>query len=298
MLYLSYSPPTLTGKSAKTKIGDVQMLPFQLDRRIRSWPGWLKAPLHAARLLARGMPRQAQWPFKAFFLQVGTLVGNALSTKRERECLACGWSGRKFLPDWGFDRIVPDTVCPSCGCYSRYHLYFWWLRRFLGVQPCSEMIRVLEIAPRQCSAAFFEQAVHVHSYSSCDLSSSLAMSRQDVTSLGFRDDTFGIVLCSHVMEHVRADVTGMRELYRVTSSPEGVALIQAPVAWSRQRTREYSAPRPEESGHVRSYGRDYVQKLESAGFRVEILDTAEQLDGATRLRHGIKSDRLVVAYKD
>jgi ubiquinone/menaquinone biosynthesis C-methylase UbiE len=62
------------------------------------------------------------------------------------------------------------------------------------------------------------------------------MSRHDITLLGFRDGVFDLVLCSHVLEHVSADVAAMRELYRVTC-PGGVALVQVPVGWTLSNTR-------------------------------------------------------------
>lgn len=274
------------------------MLPTPIDHWIRSWPEWLKTPLHAFRLLAQGMLRQAQWPFIAFLLQIGTLIANAVSAKCERECLACGWTGWRFLPDWSMDKIVQDTLCPRCGSFSRYHLYFWWLRQFLNMQPGELLrIRILEVAPKPCSIRFFRQSVCNGGYHSCDLTSSLAMSKQDITYLGYRDKVFDLVLCSHVLEHVFKDVIGISELYRVTRHG-GVGLIQVPVDWNLTKSQEYSKPKPEEDSHVRRYGQDYLQRLESVGFRIEVFYMNEQMDVATQLRYGIKPERLVIAYKD
>ncbi len=51
------------------------------------------------------------------------------------------------------------------------------------------------------------------------------MKEIDVTSITYDSNTFDVILCSHVLEHVLDDDKAMRELYRVLK-PNGWGIIQ------------------------------------------------------------------------
>ncbi len=54
------------------------------------------------------------------------------------------------------------------------------------------------------------------------------MKEIDVTSITYDSNTFDVILCSHVLEHVLDDGKAMRELYRVLK-PGGWGIIQVPI---------------------------------------------------------------------
>jgi len=97
----------------------------------------------------------------------------------------------------------------------------------------------------------------------------------DVTAMPFPDDQFDLILCSHVLEHVPDDRQAMRELYRVLK-PGGWAILMVPLDRACAVTQEdATVVDPEERkrlygqfDHVRLYGRDYAERLKSAGFTV------------------------------
>jgi predicted SAM-dependent methyltransferase len=111
-----------------------------------------------------------------------------------------------------------------------------------------------------------------------------AMVVADITAIPFAAATFDVLLCNHVLEHVSNDRQAMRELYRVLK-PGGWAVLQSPVDKRRAQTFEDStiiSPQDRERlfgqrDHVRVYGRDYKERLESAGFAVTIVDYSEQV---------------------
>ena len=45
--------------------------------------------------------------------------------------------------------------------------------------------------------------------------SPIADVKADITNLPFNDDSFDIVFCNHVLEHIQDDTKAMKELYRV-----------------------------------------------------------------------------------
>jgi SAM-dependent methyltransferase len=122
-----------------------------------------------------------------------------------------------------------------------------------------------------------------------------------ITEICFRADAFDLVICSHVLEHVKADRQAMGELFRVVR-PGGVAIVPVPISWNSDMTDEEEGltslekrERFGEEDHVRRYGRDYLQRLREAGFEVELhrLNDA-QLGSRYRIDN---RDPLVVARK-
>ena len=99
----------------------------------------------------------------------------------------------------------------------------------------------------------------------------------DLTNLTFEDNSFDCIICYHVLEHIPDDKKAMRELYRVLK-PTGWAILQVPLLKGIYETREdLSITSPEmrrklygQEDHVRYYGLDYKDRLESSGFDVRI----------------------------
>ena len=108
------------------------------------------------------------------------------------------------------------------------------------------------------------------------------MIKLDMSDITFPDGSFDVVISSHVLEHVNDDIKAMKELYRVQKS-SGWSVHLVPIDHSREYTFEDPAiTTPEERNrvyghydHKRIYGRDYKNRLESAGFRVEVFMTKD-----------------------
>ena len=107
----------------------------------------------------------------------------------------------------------------------------------------------------------------------------------DVCDIQFPSNTFDVVLCNHVLEHLVDDRKAMAEIYRVLK-PGGWALLQVPLDEKLHETYEdpgiiskpdrahhYGSP-----DHLRLYGRDYQAKLESVGFCVKTDNIMNELN--------------------
>jgi ubiquinone/menaquinone biosynthesis C-methylase UbiE len=116
-------------------------------------------------------------------------------------------------------------------------------------------------------------------YVTTDLNSPLADVKADICNLPFEDNSYDVILCNHVLEHIPDDTKAMQELYRVLK-PSGFGVFQIPQDLNRESTYEDNTitdkkERAEIFGqydHVRIYGRDYFDKLRSIGFKVEEVD--------------------------
>lgn len=208
------------------------------------------------------------------------------------ECVFCGWHFRRFRPS-GFHYPViiekqvigghwhRDNVCPRCMSNARERLAYLYLKDRTSVfdQPA----RLLHIAPEPQLASTLKRAPNIK-YVSADLFEPGVMSRFDIQKAPFPDQTFDVVICNHVMEHVGDDSVAMAEVHRILK-PGGWAMLQVPIALALDRTIEDPTATTEsqrierfgQEDHVRLYSRgDYIDRLKAAGFHV----TAENYPNA------------------
>lgn len=155
----------------------------------------------------------------------------------------------------------------------------------MGLFPGTTGKRLLHVAPETCLSSELQR---IYEYISVDLDGSRALVQMDITGLTFPDEYFDAIICNHVLEHIPDDNAALSELYRVLK-PGGWASIQVPLEGDATR-EDLSVSDPMErerrygqQDHVRSYGRDFVRRLETAGFSVIVL-SKEMLVGGEMLR--------------
>jgi SAM-dependent methyltransferase len=208
-----------------------------------------------------------------------------LSLGARFECPFCHWRFRR-LRSAGFDYPIlkeanvvgaschPDDVCPRCMSNSRERLIYRYLKDRTSV--FAGRLRLLHIAPEPHLEQTLRQVPGIQ-YVSADLAKTRVSVRLDVMALPFPDDSFDVIICNHVLEHVDDDRVAMRELSRVLR-PGRTALLQVPIGRALRDTVEdptavTEADRIRRFGqrdHVRLYAAgDYLERLEKAGFRVK-----------------------------
>jgi SAM-dependent methyltransferase len=104
----------------------------------------------------------------------------------------------------------------------------------------------------------------------------------NVLDIPFPDNSFDLVICNHLLEHVPNDMDAMKELLRVLKVG-GEAILQVPISKNSAKTIEdWSVTTPEERerafgqfDHVRIYGQDYTDRLTLAGFKVERINISK-----------------------
>src|SRR5690606_37351978 len=100
----------------------------------------------------------------------------------------------------------------------------------------TDRLKVLHIAPEHCFIDRFEKMKNLD-YITADIESPLAKVKMDIHDIPFEENTFDVVFCNHVMEHVDSDLRAMQEIYRVMK-PGGWAIIQSPIDLSLEKTFE------------------------------------------------------------
>ncbi len=129
-------------------------------------------------------------------------------------------------------------------------------------------------------------------YITADLYNPRAMVNMDITSIQFPDESFDVIYCCHVLEHVMDDRQAMKEFQRVLKRG-GWAILLVPI--TAERTLEDpSVVSPEDrlrvfgqADHVRIYGPDYADRLREAGFEVEVTSINDLVAKSDAARMGL-----------
>jgi ubiquinone/menaquinone biosynthesis C-methylase UbiE len=123
----------------------------------------------------------------------------------------------------------------------------------------------------------------------------------DIHQIPFNEDTFDVVLCNHVLEHVTDDIKAMNEIFRVLK-PGGFSILQVPffnpvpnvtfedatITDKRQREKIFG-----QDDHVRKYGNDYQQRIRQSGL-TPIADLyVNELEDGVRKRYGLVKGEVI-----
>ena len=194
-----------------------------------------------------------------------------------RECPCCGGRFKRMserrLAGFG-------GICPRCRSHPRHRAIALLLAR--GELPGR---RLLHFAPEPLFDPVFERLPEIERttadlYAPADL-------RLDITKMDLKDDSFDLILCSHVLEHVPDDSAAMSELRRVLA-PGGLCLVLTPYRPEVTTYEDPSITSPldrmvafGQQDHVRIYGADLADRLGGQGFEVSDRTPAQLFDEVT-----------------
>ena len=223
-----------------------------------------------------------------------TLKGNDV------ECICCGGKFLSFLPAGIVKRA--NAKCPKCGALERHRTIWMFFKNETNL--FSSKLDVLNVAPEKLFYKKLNSLKNI-SYTSIDLqpesydygSKTIAM---DLTDLKFKEKSFDVIICNHVLEHIPNDAKAMSEMFRVLRQ-DGWAVINVPVNNNSGTTIEdvtindpikqlelYGQP-----DHVRVYGKDYVTRLENAGFKVKVIPYTKAFTHNERFKFGFKLEENI-----
>lgn len=218
------------------------------------------------------------------------------------ECPVCDKSFSKFLP-YGYTKQTSrkSALCPNCLALERHRLLWMFLKDETNF--FTDKLKVLHIAPEQCFYKRFKKLDNLD-YTTGDLVSPIADIHFDIQDIPFDDNTYDVVICNHVLEHVDDDAKAMREFYRILK-PGGYAILQVPQDISLEKTYEdASITDPAEReihflqrDHVRLYGLDYAERLKKAGFAVDENLYVKKIDKAIVEKYKLPENEIIYLNK-
>lgn len=212
-----------------------------------------------------------------------------------------GKSFKSFLP-YGYGTQRNNVLSPSTLSLERHRLLWLYLKNETDFFSSNK--KILHFAPEQAFYKRFRKMNNLD-YTTTDLNSPLADVKADICNLPFENDSYDVILCNHVLEHIPDDTKAMKELYRVLK-PNGRAILQIPQDLKRAKTFEDDSITDKKErakifgqyDHVRVYGRDYFNKLRSIGFKVEEVDYTATLSEAEIEKYCLaKGEIIPVCFK-
>lgn len=217
------------------------------------------------------------------------------------KCPVCEKSYKKFLP---YGRINPreNALCPNCLSLERHRLIWLYLQE--KTDFFKRKLHILHIAPEACFIKRFEK-LHGDQYVTADIESPLAKVKMDVHQIPFEPKTFDLILCNHVLEHVRDDIKVMQEFNRVLK-PGGMAILQVPffspvpaatfedlsITDKREREKLFG-----QDDHVRKYGLDYPKRINQSGLIAFEDLFVNELSDEIRKKYGLVKGEIIYGGK-
>lgn len=215
----------------------------------------------------------------------------------KRVCPVCCKSSRRFSTVGDVPR--KDALCVRCGAMERHRLLWLYLSRKTDIFD-GQPKKMLHISPEKCFESRFKKLLG-DNYLTADLYNQRAMVKMDITNIEYAAESFDVILCSHVLEHVQDDKKAMQEINRVLKS-DGWAILLVPINVEKtfedpsiidpvERLKYFG-----QKDHVRVYGIDYVNRLREAGFIVEISEVSDIVQSDEVIKMGLASSSCKIFY--
>ena len=202
----------------------------------------------------------------------------------------------KFL-SYGYKTVRKNALCPGTLSLERHRLLWLYLDRETNF--LNSNLKVLHVAPEQVFQKKFKKLKNWE-YFTFDLNSPIADIKGDLISTNFKDEYFDLIICNHVLEHIEDDKSALNEIYRILKY-NGISILQVPMNVKRKNTFEDSSIKSKNQrekyfgqyDHVREYGLDFKDRVEQAGFEVEIINYSTKISQDLVIKYGLMKDDLI-----
>lgn len=195
-------------------------------------------------------------------------------------CVVCGHHIESFEPYGIFPR--PNAKCPVCWSLERARAWSMYYK-----DKCAELkkegVVLLHFAPEKALRPIFSAAAK-ENYYPVDIDPEREGIRDviDITNIAYEDKKFDMIVCNHVLEHIKEEEKALLELSRVLKD-DGKIFLSVPFT-NRKETFEKDEYNTEElriqhyghPDHVRLYGLDVSERLEKF-FLVKKMDCINEL---------------------
>lgn len=243
-------------------------------------------------LATRILPRHYLQYISHFFLQIFSLF---LRGNRFEDPIN-GMTYRRLLP-YGRLTSRENAIAPDSMSLERHRLMWLFMKEKTNFFTAE--LKFLHIAPEYCFIKIFKGMKNLD-YITADLISPWADVKMDVHEIPFDENSFNVVICNHVLEHVEDANKVMKEFYRVMK-PGGWGIFQVPIDINNKVTIEDKNiidPNERErlywqSDHLRLFGLDYGKKLSEAGFKVTESDFINELSEDLVERYALPKGEIV-----
>jgi len=187
---------------------------------------------------------------------------NQLKIANRFYCNLCKKGSPFFLHTSNDKRILRDSICPNCSSRKRHRGLF---EEYKTILNSNEINKILHFAPEPVFYSLFQN----YDYITADFNLEDVDLKLDIQKIDYKSESFDLILCNHVLEHVEKDFMALEELERILK-PNGILLLTVPGDWERDEIIEFN--KPDGNGHYRDYGLDLISILKDNFSKVDLVD--------------------------
>jgi len=222
-------------------------------------------PLRFNKIIKNTIKKIINYQIKAAINFFSSELLNYLSQyKRKNQfyCNLCKSESPYLLHTSNNQRILYNSICPNCNSRKRHRGLYEIYKNILKKM---ESPRILHFAPEPV----FYNLFHSFEYITADLELTDVDFQLDIENIDYISDSFDLILCNHVLEHISDDSKALRELHRILK-PSGIVIITVPGNWLGKQTIEND--HPDSNGHYRHYGLNFISVLDDIFTTIESND--------------------------
>lgn len=207
-------------------------------------------------------------------------------------CLICSAKSKKFIPISFYNS--DDKICPNCGALSRSRALGEYVRKNFKNQ--SE--KILDFSPHRSLNDFFSSIFE--NYISSDFENQFyAQKNYDITKINESDQSFDLIICFHILEHIIEHKKAIKELKRVLKN-DGHLLIQVPLKKGKTYqdnsiiSKQGRLKAFGQEDHVRIYGEDSLPLiLNKSGFSAKPIDIVKEYNSEEKKTYGFSENEVI-----
>lgn len=200
---------------------------------------------------------------------------------------------------------VENFKCPVCGSTDRERHIFMFFDK-TGIWDRMAGFDILHMAPEVKLSEKISSLNPIRHIKGDLFPSDESIRKIDITQIPFPDNSFDLVLCNHVLEHIPDVLQAAKEIYRVLK-PKGIAILQTPYSKLLKSNFEEENIRTEaerfffygQEDHVRIFSeKQFFLLLTAAGFKLEILKHSDLFSDKESFYFGVnKEEDLIKVVK-
>ena len=171
-----------------------------------------------------------------------------------------------------YEHIRQDVLCPACRALPRHRILAAWCDEHMNLLKSS---RILYFAPEYSMMLWMKRkrisCTTADLYKKADL-------KMDIQSTGLADNSYDVIFCNHVLEHVDDFRAALKEMFRILK-PNGHFICSFPMdpkieLLDEDPEAQTNADRIKRFGqndHKRMFGMKAEQFLAETGFSVNTI---------------------------
>lgn len=233
----------------------------------------------------------------------------------KHKCYICGGTFNHFIKYHGGSKNIPEFRlklnlvdsdrdnfgCPFCPAFDRErHLFMFFDKMNFWEQL--PHFQILHFAPEKNLSEKIE-FLKPDNYIKADYNPSQNdIKRIDATNIPYKTNTYDLIICNHVLEHIPDYLKAISEIHRVLK-PQGIAILQTPYSKLLSKNFEDENINTDslreffygEKDHYRIFSeKQFFSDLKDVGFNLNVVYNKKFFDEKTSFYYGVSNNEDLI----